>query len=356
MRIMQNSRVRPLARSPLRPLRSLGLLGVGVLLTVACISFSSALAQNLFVVAPTSDSVTVIDSATDQITNRIPVGTHPVRITMSPDRRTAYISNGQSSTVSVIDTDTLATVATIPVAPNPQEAAVTPDGGRLFLVHQLTAEISVIDTASNQVIRTIGISGRANDVLLTFDGRFAYFADYNVGKVDVVDTATYQVNSITTGSGPRRLAISPKGNRVAVANYLGNSVSVIDTLTQAVVRTIPVGIAPRGIAITPSGDAIYTTDVRGGTASIIDSRTWTVKTLTVGQIPWQVVITDDGTRAFVTNGVPIRCRSSTRRRARSSRQSWWERARSFWRPIQTGRNSTCPTRKIRPSRSLLFRR
>src|SRR5436309_1994591 len=113
---------------------------------------SSALAANLFVVAPTDDSVTVIDSATDQIINRIPVGDHPVRITMSPDRRTAYISNGQSSTVSVIDTDTLATVATIPVAPNPQEAAGTPDGGRLFLVHQLLPKISVIDTATNQVI------------------------------------------------------------------------------------------------------------------------------------------------------------------------------------------------------------
>src|SRR5947207_1900016 len=152
---------------------------------------SSALAANLFVVAPTDDSVTVIDSATDHIIRRIPVGTHPVRITMSPDRRTAYISNGQSSTVSVIDTDTLATVATIQVAPNPQEAAVTPDGGRLFLVHQLLPKISVIDTATNQVIRTVHISAPANDVLFTLDGRFAYVAAYDAGKVDVVDTATY---------------------------------------------------------------------------------------------------------------------------------------------------------------------
>jgi YVTN family beta-propeller protein len=42
--------------------------------------------------------------------------------------------------------------------------------------------------------------------------------------------------------------------------------------------------------------------VRDGTASINDSRTLKVKTLTVEPKSWQVVITDDGTRAFVTNG------------------------------------------------------
>jgi YVTN family beta-propeller protein len=127
---------------------------------------------------------------------------------MSPDRRTAYISNGQSSTVSVIDTDTLATVATIPVAPNPQEAAVTPDGGRLFLVHQLISDISVIDTATNQVIRTIRISGRANDILFTL--------------TDVSPTLQPMTQESGRGHrhlsgkldhhqpGPRRLAISPR--------------------------------------------------------------------------------------------------------------------------------------------------
>jgi YVTN family beta-propeller protein len=178
---------------------------------------------------------------------------------------------------------------------------VTPDGGRLFLVHQLISEISVIDTATNQVIRTIPIFGRENDVLFTLDGRFAYFANFNGGTVDVVDTDTYELTSIPTGPGSRRLAISPTGDRVAVSNFLDDSVSVIDTLTQTVIATVPVGIAPRGIAITPSGDAIYTTNVRDGTASIIDSRTLKVKTLTVELKPWQVVITDDGTTAFITN-------------------------------------------------------
>jgi DNA-binding beta-propeller fold protein YncE len=47
--------------------------------------------------------------------------------------------------------------------------------------------------------------------------------------VNVIDTSTYQVSNIATAAGPRRLAITPGGDRIFATDYLGNSVSVIDT-------------------------------------------------------------------------------------------------------------------------------
>ena len=275
------------------------------LLVIVCAFASSALAHSLFVVTRLSDEVAVIDTSTDHIITRIPVGDGPVRITMSPDRLKAYVSNGVAGTVSVLDTVALTTTATIQLAPGsrPQESAVTPDGGRLFLIHQLSPSVTVIDTATNLVITNVVIGGhQAKDVLCTLDGRFAYIANYSQGTVNVIDTATYQVTTIPTAAGSRRLAISPAGDRVFVSNFLADSVSVIDTGTQQVIATIPVGHKPRGIAITPSGDAIYVGNVRDGTVSIIDSTTLTViDTVTVGVQPWQVIITEDGTLAFVSN-------------------------------------------------------
>lgn len=273
------------------------------LLLIVCTLVPSAWTKSLFVVTQWSNSVAVIDSSIDQVTTQIPVGTGPVRICMSPDRLKAYVSNGGAATVSVVDAATLTTTATILVGAKPQESAVTPDGGRLFVVHQSTSPVTVIDTATNLVIANIVIGGNtAKDILFTLDGRFAYIANYSEGTVNVIDAATYRVKTIPTAAGPRRLAISPAGDRVFVTNYLGNSMSVINTLTQKLIATIPVGFEPRGIATTPSGDTIYVTNVGDGTVSIINSATLTViKTITVGTIPWQVTITNDGTRAFVSN-------------------------------------------------------
>ena len=268
---------------------------------------SSALAADLFVVTRLSDAVAAIDDSTDQIIRRIPVGDGPVRITMSPDRLKAYVSNGVAATVSVLDTVALTTTATIQLGPGsrPQESAVTPDGGRLFVIYQSTPIVTVIDTATNQIITNVLIGGhQAKDILFTLDGRFAYVANYSQGTVKVIDTATYQVKTIPTAAGSRRLAISPAGDRVFVTNFNADTVSVIDTQTQQVIATIPVGDKPRGIAITPSGDAIYVGNMRDGTVSIIDSSTLTViDTVTVGSAPWQVIITEDGTLAFVSSSV-----------------------------------------------------
>src|SRR5438876_3418442 len=251
---------------------------------------SSALAANLFVVTRLSDAVAVIDDSTDQVITRIPVGDGPVRITMSPDRLKAYVSNGTAGTVSVLDTVALTTTATIQLGSKsrPQESAVTPDGGRLFVIHQLSPTATVIDTATNLVITNVFIVGhQAKDILFTLDGRFAYVAHYSQGTVNVIDTATYQVTTIPTAAGPRRLAISPTGDRVFVTNNKAASVSVLDTGPQQVIATIPVGNKPRGIAITPSGDAIYVGNVQDGTVSIIDSSTLRViDTIPIGIKPW----------------------------------------------------------------------
>ena len=219
------------------------------LLLIVCALVQSTRAEYLFVDTQESDAVAVIDSSSDRIIAKIPTGAWPVRITMSPDRHKAYVSNRTDNTVSVIDTVALTTTATIPVGASPQESEVTPDGRRLFLVHNKTDFVTVIDTATNRVINEVFIGGHlAKDVLFTLNGRFAYVANFDAGTVNIINTATYGVETITTAPGPRRLAISPAGDRVFVTNYNGNSMSVIGTRKRKLIATIPVGGHPRGIA------------------------------------------------------------------------------------------------------------
>ena len=52
-----------------------------------------------------ADTVDVIDTATDAIVARVPVGIDPVAVAVRPDGREVWVSNHVSDSVSVVDTD-----------------------------------------------------------------------------------------------------------------------------------------------------------------------------------------------------------------------------------------------------------
>ncbi len=71
------------------------------------------------------------------------------------------------------------------------------------------------------------------------------------------------------------------------------------------VATVTVGTAPIGVAITPDGQQVYVTNDSDGTVSVIATATNTVvATVTVGTAPWGVAVTPDGTHAYVGTKVP----------------------------------------------------
>ena len=67
-----------------------------------------AAARNLYVTHYNSHTVSVVDSASNQVVNTIPIGpeTGPYTLAISPDGKTAYSVNYTSGSVSAIDTAT----------------------------------------------------------------------------------------------------------------------------------------------------------------------------------------------------------------------------------------------------------
>ena len=56
----------------------------------------------------------MIDTATNTIVARIPVGKRPWNMALTPDGNKLYVACGRSNAVAVIDTDTNAKIADIP--------------------------------------------------------------------------------------------------------------------------------------------------------------------------------------------------------------------------------------------------
>jgi len=222
----------------------------------------------------------------------------------------AYVTNYGSDTVSVIDTATNKVSATIPVGHAPDGVAITSDGSHAYVAN-LIGTISVIDTATNTVSATIHLAGVTSPrgVAITPDGNHAYVTDVLNNTVWIIDTATNMVvgSPISVGIYPFRIAIVPDGKHAYVVNNASDgTISVVDTVTNTVSATIPVGNYPQGVAITADGNHAYVTNFNypsGGTVSVIDTATNTVSATIpgVGSGSSGVAITPDGSHAYVVN-------------------------------------------------------
>jgi YVTN family beta-propeller protein len=112
----------------------------------------------LFVVAANSDALIIIDTATNKVASQVntsapagilgngktvPKGSNPNSITLSPDEKTAYVTNGGTNSVAVINlTGKTPTVAgLIPTGWYPNSVSISPDGSTLYVVNGKSVEL-----------------------------------------------------------------------------------------------------------------------------------------------------------------------------------------------------------------------
>ena len=103
---------------------------------------------------------------------------------------------------------------------------------------------------------------------------FAYITNYRSNNVTVINIGNNKVAStITVGSGPWGVAISPDGTLAYITNNISNDVSVINTATNKVVINIPVDLNPIGAEVSPDGSRLYVTNLNGQSISVINTAT-----------------------------------------------------------------------------------
>ena len=129
----------------------------------------------------------------------------------------------------------------------------------------------------------------------------AYVTNFLANSVSIIDTSTNAVVvTVGVGARPVALAVTPDGSLAYVANSNSSNVSVI--ATDSVVATIGVGSFPVAVAITPDGKHAYVANFNSNNVSVIDTvQNTVVATVVVGSNPAGVAITPDGKHAYVTN-------------------------------------------------------
>ena len=96
---------------------------------------AAAQGETLYVSNERGDSVSVVDTASGQVTATWAVGGRPRGITLSKDGRYLYLCASTDHAVQVIDRATGKLVAELPSGQDPEQFALSRDGKTLFVAN-----------------------------------------------------------------------------------------------------------------------------------------------------------------------------------------------------------------------------
>lgn len=279
--------------------------------------------DTIYVTNDASDTVSVIDGATcngsvhsgcDQHPATITVGTAPNWIALDPANHSAYAAdqgnNGVGSAVSVLNTATCNATdrtgcnqkaPTVPVGTQPWALTVDQALHTVFVINNWDDTISAINTTTcsatdgsgctqqpptsqvGQGPQAIGLDPATGTLYV------ANFVDNTVSVVDASDCDASNYRgcrdvplSATVGASPTALAVDMGNNTVYVANQDAGTVSLVNAATcnvarragcGAAVATVRVGEAPSGVAVDEATGTVYVVNSGANTISVIDGVT-----------------------------------------------------------------------------------
>jgi YVTN family beta-propeller protein len=258
--------------------------------------------RTLDVVSIGSNSVTFIDTATNQVKHVTYVGRSPHEAFFTPDGKEVWVTVRGENYVAVLDGTTYEEKARITVPGGPGMQIFSPDGQYGYVCSSFNPETVVITVADHRIVGRIPQpSPFCPNIAATPDGSQVWFTLKDVGKAVVFDARPpfAVVKTIDTGPITNHVNFARNANGTFAYVTVGglNEVKVFRTDDFSQVATIPVGKLPHGLW--PSGDGmrVYVGLENDDKLAAIDTLSNTViATIPIGQAAQAV--------NYVPNAVP----------------------------------------------------
>lgn len=224
-------------------------------------------------------------------------------LVFSPDGTRLYLSNvnGSIKVFGVAPDGKMSGLFSLPLPPTglkrrqqeiPSGLAVAADGQRLYVTLNLSNALLEMNAATGQVLRRFEVGALPYDVVLA--GHKAYVSNWggrrpdagsvtgpagqgtsvrvdatryiaSEGSVSVIDLDSGQVTrEVVAGRHASALALAPNGRSLVVANAAEDTLTVLDTATDAVIETVSLrgpaglfGASPDALSFAPGGATLY---------------------------------------------------------------------------------------------------
>jgi YVTN family beta-propeller protein len=288
-----------------------------------CAFVPRAWADTVVVVCKSDFQLALVDPATEKVLVKLPTGLGPHEVAVSPDGRTAYVSNfGRYSvypagdtahdkagnTITVIDLVDRRVKTTFDLGTHtgPHGMVVSHDGKLVWVTTETPQAVLELDSSSGKIQHVWNTTQDRSHMIVTTPSETKFYVTNTVsGSVSVIDRPTGEAKVISTGPGTEGIAISPDGKEVWAASRLDDKIEIISTATDKIVATfLSGGKGPKRMDFTPDGTQVWVTNPGSNQTTVFDARgRELVATLVLSKSPSGVFISSDGKRAYITNAV-----------------------------------------------------
>jgi YVTN family beta-propeller protein len=260
-------------------------------------------AKTLAVVSVGSNSVTLIDTATNRVKGKVYVGRSPHEAFFRIDGRELWVTVRGENYISIIDPVQMKETRRIELANGPGMTMFGPDGKYAFVCSSFTPELTVVDAASHEVLKRLPqVSPFCPNIAVSPENDEVWITLKDVGKVQVFDAKPPFAQRAVVNTGAITNHVNFVNNRNGKFAYVtiggANEVKAFRRgATPKLVATITVGNLPHGIWPSGDGSRLYVALENGEMAAVIDTvSNRVIANVAIGQTTQALV--------YVPNAVP----------------------------------------------------
>ena len=218
-----------------------------------------------YAVSTTTDQVIPVDLVALTNGTPIPVGSEPVSAASDVNGDFVYVANRGSNSLSVVDTATDTVVNTILLSGSPEQILASPNGDYMYVVTPDSQSVELIDVDAtsasyNTATARFRVGASPTGGSVSPDGTVLFvFVDDGFVTIDLSPTAFGATARFRVGASPTGGSVSPDGTLLFLFTDT-DEIVVVDIngagFGTAVAR-FRVGASPTGGSVSPDGTILY---------------------------------------------------------------------------------------------------
>ena len=205
---------------------------------------------------------------------------HPHNMWIDENHETVYQTQWFDTRMVAIDYTSGEAIKQIEVGQTPSHVMTAPDTGKIYIAMNGEESVKEFDQNSFELLReiSVGTNSHPHGHWISQDGRYIVTPNFFTNDAAIIDLSTDPptITKTATGAAPIATGMMPDGSKFYTADFLGNSFTVIDTSTGAVLKTVDIlGDTGAGLPIqtpvSPDGRWMVTAQVLGSKVTVLET-------------------------------------------------------------------------------------